>query len=76
MKNFVKNNSKIIITWKKPITSTLPISVKIQIYDDKINPMLFSYFFSSEKAIITCSQSGNVYFKIINGTKCIMHEIS
>ena len=53
VKNFGKNNSKIIITWKKSITSTLSISVKIQIYDEKVNPMLFGYFFSGAKAIIT-----------------------
>ena len=52
MKNFGKNNFKIIIMWKKSIISTLPISVKIQIYDEKVNPMLFGYFFSSAKAII------------------------
>ena len=76
VKNFGKNNSKIVITWKKPITSKLPISVKNQIYDEKVNPMLFGYFVSGAKAIITCNQSGNVYFKVSNGTKCIMHEIS
>ena len=61
---------------EKHIISTLPISFKIQIYDEKVNPMLFGYFVSGAKAIITCNQSGNVYFKVSNGTKCIMHEIS
>ena len=61
VKNFGKNNSKIFITWKKHIISTLPISVKIQIYDEKVNPMLFSYFISSTKVIITCNKSSNVF---------------
>ena len=69
VKNFGKNNSKIVITWKKPITSKLPISVKNQIYDEKVNPMLFGYFVSGAKAIITCNKSSNVYFKASNETK-------
>ena len=40
---------------KKYIISTLSISVKIQIYDKKINPILFGYFLSGAKSIITCN---------------------
>ena len=49
---------------KKHITSILRISVKNKIYDEKVNPILLSYFISGAKDIIIYNQSSNVFSRL------------
>ena len=55
---------KLSLHGKKPITRMLPISFKIQIYDEKINLMLFGYFISSKKAIMIYNKSRNLFSRL------------
>ena len=66
----------ILIKWKKDIRDEIHPALSTLIYNEKIHPELFGYFYKNAPGIILDNSNGNIQLGVANGTKCWYHSLA